>query len=78
MELHTTPDLAFAHHKFRFAVDVCIELNVNPTKADQNVRGFTSLPHGTGKVVRIAALVPDDMVEAALAAGATYAGDKVS
>jgi large subunit ribosomal protein L1 len=42
------------------------------------VRGFTSLPHGTGKVVRIAALVPDELIEAALAAGATHAGNKVS
>jgi large subunit ribosomal protein L1 len=47
---------------------------VDPRKANQMVRGVVSLPHGTGKSVRVLALVTPDKVEEAKAAGADYAG----
>src|SRR5439155_25007955 len=43
-----------ATHKFDESVDVAIRLGVDPRKADQMVRGTVSLPHGTGKSVRVA------------------------
>ena len=58
-----------------FAVkSLAVRLGVDPRKANQMVRGVVSLPHGTGKSVRVLALVTPDKVEEAKAAGADYAG----
>ena len=56
------------------AVDIDVRLGVDPRKANQMVRGVVSLPHGTGKEVRVLALVTPDKVQEATDAGADYAG----
>ena len=54
-----------ANSKFDESVDLAVRLGVDPRKADQMVRGVVSLPHGTGKDVRVLALVtPDKEAEA--------------
>lgn len=60
--------------KFDASVDVDIRLGVDPRKANQMVRGTVSLPHGTGKTVRVLALCTSDQEAAAKEAGADYAG----
>ncbi len=60
--------------KFVESVDVAIRLGVDPRKSDQNVRGSTVLPNGTGKTVRIAVFTQGDNVEKAIAAGADVVG----
>lgn len=60
--------------KFDASVDIDVRLGVDPRKANQMVRGIVTLPHGTGKVVRVLALVPPDKEEEAKAAGAEYVG----
>jgi len=60
--------------KFDSSVDLAIRLGVDPRKANQMVRGTVSLPHGTGKTVRILALVPAEKEAEAKAAGADYVG----
>jgi large subunit ribosomal protein L1 len=60
--------------KFDSSVDLAIRLGVDPRKANQMVRGTVSLPHGTGKSVRVLALVPADKEAEAKAAGADYVG----
>ncbi len=60
--------------KFDSTAEIHLNLNIDPTKADQTVRSTIILPHGTGKNLKIAAVVNDDMVKAAKAAGATSAG----
>jgi len=60
--------------KFDASVNLAVRLGVDPRKANQMVRGVVSLPHGTGKSVRVLALVTPDKVEEAKAAGADYAG----
>ena len=60
--------------KFTESVDVAIRLGVDPKKSDQNVRGATVLPNGTGKTVRIAVFTQGDNVEKALEAGADVVG----
>ena len=60
--------------KFDASVNLAVRLGVDPRKAHQMVRGVVSLPHGTGKSVRVLALVTPDKVEEAKAAGADYAG----
>jgi large subunit ribosomal protein L1 len=60
--------------KFDSSCEVHIRLGVDPTHAEQMVRATVSLPHGTGKTVRVAAFVPDDKVKEAKAAGAIKAG----
>lgn len=60
--------------KFREAVDVAVNLGVDPRKSDQVVRGATVLPHGTGKVVRVAVFAQGANAEAAKAAGADVVG----
>jgi large subunit ribosomal protein L1 len=60
--------------KFDESVDVAVRLGVNPRKADQMVRGACSLPHGTGKTVRVAVFADGDAAKAAEAAGADVVG----
>jgi len=60
--------------KFTESVDVAIRLGVDPRKSDQNVRGSTVLPNGTGKSVRVAVFTQGDNVEKALEAGADVVG----
>jgi len=63
-----------AKRKFNESVDVAIRLGVDPRKADQMVRGTVSLPHGTGKSVRVAAFAAGAAAEEAKAAGADVIG----
>lgn len=60
--------------KFDSSLEVHLNLNIDPKKADQIVRSTVILPHGTGKKLKIAALVTDDQIEAAKNAGAVSAG----
>ena len=60
--------------KFDASVDIAVRLGVDPRKANQMVRGVVSLPHGTGKDVRVLALVTPDKEAEAKAAGADYVG----
>ena len=60
--------------KFAESVDVAVNLGVDPRKSDQNVRGATVLPHGTGKDVRVAVFTQGANAEAAKAAGADIVG----
>ena len=60
--------------KFDASVDIDVRLGVDPRKANQMVRGVVSLPHGTGKEVRVLALVTPDKEAEAKEAGADYAG----
>ena len=64
----------FPKAKFDETVEISFRLGVDPTQGDQMVRGTTPLPHGSGKKVRV--LVFTDNAEAALAAGAEFAGLK--
>ena len=59
---------------FDASVDLAIRLGVDPRKADQMVRGVVSLPHGTGKDVKVLALVTPDKEADAKEAGADYVG----
>ena len=63
-----------AKAKFDETIEVHVRLGVDSRHADQQVRGAVVLPHGTGKNVRVLALVKPEMEEAAKAAGADYAG----
>jgi large subunit ribosomal protein L1 len=60
--------------KFDASVDIDVRLGVDPRKANQMVRGVVSLPHGTGKQVRVLALCTPDQEAAATEAGADYVG----
>lgn len=60
--------------KFDASVDLAIRLGVDPRKANQMVRGTVTLPHGTGKTVRVLAIVTPDKEAEAKAAGADYVG----
>ncbi len=60
--------------KFDASVDIDIRLGVDPRKANQMVRGVVTLPHGTGKSVRVLVLCTPDKEEEAKAAGAEYVG----
>ncbi len=60
--------------KFDSSVDLAVRLGVDPRKANQMVRGVVSLPHGTGKDVKVLALVTPDKEAEAKAAGADYVG----
>jgi len=60
--------------KFDASVDIAVRLGVDPRKANQMVRGVVSLPHGTGKDVKVLALVTPDKEAEAKAAGADYVG----
>jgi large subunit ribosomal protein L1 len=60
--------------KFDASVDLAVRLNVDPRKANQMVRGVVTLPHGTGKDVKVLALVTPDKEAEAKEAGADYVG----
>jgi len=60
--------------KFDASIDVAVRLGVDPRKADQMVRGVVTLPHGTGKDVKVLALVTPDKEAEAKEAGADYVG----
>ena len=63
-----------ASAKFDESVDIAVRLGVDPRKANQMVRGVVTLPHGTGKDVKVLALVTPDKEAEALAAGADFVG----
>jgi len=60
--------------KFDETIEIAMNLGVDPRHADQNVRGVISLPHGTGKAVRVAVFAKGDKAEEAKAAGADVVG----
>ena len=60
--------------KFDASIDVAVRLGVDPRKANQMVRGIVTLPHGTGKDVKVLALVTPDKEAEAKEAGADYVG----
>ena len=60
--------------KFDSSVDLAIRLGVDPKKANEMIRGVVSLPHGTGKDVKVLALVTPDKEDEAKKAGADYVG----
>jgi large subunit ribosomal protein L1 len=65
-------EIAFT--RFNETVEFIVSLGIDPRKSDQMVRGTVSLPHGTGKKVKILAFCKPDQEAEALAAGAEYAG----
>lgn len=62
--------------KFDASVEVHVRLGVDPRQADQNVRSTVSLPHGTGKTIRVAVFAPEAEHDAAKKAGADVVGDE--
>ncbi len=60
--------------KFDSSVDIDVRLGVDPRKANQMVRGIVTLPHGTGKTIRVLVLCTPDKEEEARQAGADFAG----
>jgi large subunit ribosomal protein L1 len=60
--------------KFDASIDLAVRLGVDPRKAEQMVRGVVTLPHGTGKDVKVLALVTPDKEAEATEAGADYVG----
>ena len=60
--------------RFDATFEMAVDLNIDPRQANQQVRGTVTLPHGTGKAVRVLALVPPDKEREAQAAGADYVG----
>jgi len=64
----------FAKAKFRESVDVAVNLGIDASKSDQQVRGSTVMPHGIGKTVRVAVFTSGKNQDAAKAAGADIVG----
>ena len=64
----------FSKLKFDSSIDLAVNLGVDPKKADQNVRGIVSLPNGSGKDVKVLALVTPDKEDEAKKAGADFVG----
>ena len=64
----------FANAKFPESVDAAVNLGIDASKSDQQVRGSTVMPHGTGKTVRVAVFTSGKNVDAAKAAGADVVG----
>ena len=64
-----------SYAKFDATIELSCRLNIDPRKAEQNLRGAVSLPNGTGKTVRVLVIAKDAKAKEALAAGADYAGD---
>lgn len=65
---------SISYTKFDASVDLSVRLNVDPRKANQMVRGSVTLPHGTGKEVKVLVLCTPDKEEEAKAAGADHVG----
>lgn len=65
-----------SHAKFDETVEVAFRLGVDPKKADQQIRGATVLPHGTGKTQRVLVFAKGDKAKEAEAAGADFVGDQ--
>jgi large subunit ribosomal protein L1 len=65
-----------ANAKFNETVEAHVRLGVDPKKSDQTVRGTVSLPHGTGRTVRVIAFAKGDNAKAAQEAGADVVGDQ--
>ena len=63
-----------SYTKFDSSVDIDVRLGVDPRKADQMVRGIVTLPHGTGKTIRVLVLCTPDKEEEAKSAGADHVG----
>ncbi len=61
--------------KFDGSIEIAMRLNVDPKKADQQLRGAIVLPKGTGKTVRVLVIAKGDNAKKAVAAGADYVGD---
>ena len=64
----------FSTVKFNESIEVAVNLGVDAKKSDQGVRGATTLPHGTGSVVRVAVFTQGEAAEKAKAAGADFVG----
>jgi large subunit ribosomal protein L1 len=64
-----------ANAKFNETIEIHVRLGVDPKKSDQNVRGTVSLPHGTGRTVRVIAFARGDKLREAEAAGADFVGE---
>jgi len=64
----------FSKTKFDQTVELVLHLGIDPSKADQMIRGSVALPHGIGKTKRVIAFCPEGLVEAAKEAGAVEAG----
>lgn len=62
--------------KFDASVELHVRLGVDPRQADQNIRATVSLPHGSGKTIRVAVFAPEADIAAAIKAGADIAGDE--
>ena len=62
--------------KFDATVEIAFRLNIDPRKAEQNLRGAVSLPYGTGKNIRVLVIANGDKAKEALEAGADFAGDE--
>src|SRR4051794_26599565 len=65
---------AFPPTKFDQSVELIFSLGIDPKQADQMIRGSLSLPHGVGKTKRVVAFCGENLIPAALAAGAVRAG----
>jgi large subunit ribosomal protein L1 len=74
LEEATTLLKEITYTKFDASVDLAVRLGVDPRKANQMVRGVVSLPHGTGKDMKVLALVTPDKEAEAKEAGADYVG----
>lgn len=64
-----------SYTKFDGTVEMSFRLNLDPRKAEQNLRGAIVLPHGTGKVSRVLVITKGEKVKEAEEAGADYVGD---
>ena len=62
--------------KFDETIDIAINLGIDPKQSDQVVRGLATLPHGTGKILKIAVFVKDNLAQEAKDAGADFVGQE--
>lgn len=65
-----------ANAKFDETIEIAVNLGVDPTKAEQNVRGSVALPHGLGKTIRVAVFAKGEKAKEAEAAGADFVGSE--